>query len=86
MSKVYGSYLSFIEFNDIRYWDIRENIPIKEIEILNQLKSSSLYRQDRIFLKKGDMAKAQESKEVLENLQRNDRKLREKFNPNSKHK
>ncbi len=27
--KVYGSYLSFIEFNNFRYWDIRQNIPIK---------------------------------------------------------
>jgi hypothetical protein len=27
--KVNGSYLSHIEFNNFRYWDIRENIGIK---------------------------------------------------------
>lgn len=29
VSKILGSFLSFIEFNNIRYWDIRENIDIK---------------------------------------------------------
>jgi len=49
--KVYGSYLSFIEFNDVRYWDVRENIPIKSFPIDPPLlKSSSLYRQDSIYL------------------------------------
>lgn len=31
--KVYGSYLGFIDFNDVRYWDIRENVPIKVINL-----------------------------------------------------
>lgn len=31
-SKLYGSYLNFIEFDDTRYWDIRENIPV-QVEI-----------------------------------------------------
>lgn len=28
-SKLYGSYLNFIEFDGKRYWDIRENVPVK---------------------------------------------------------
>lgn len=79
MCKVSGSYLSFIEFNNIRYWDIRENIPIKSIEINKQLKSSSILREDRIFLALKNLPAAQEAKEKLEEIQRKDRKLREKF-------
>lgn len=44
-----------------------------------QLPSSSLYREDRINLEKGLKEEAQLSKEKLENIQRGDRKLREKF-------
>ena len=48
--KVYGSYLEFIEFNGVRYWDIRENIPINSIDVDNKLKSSSNLRLDKINL------------------------------------
>jgi len=44
-----------------------------------QLPSSSLYREDRVKLEKGLKEEAQLSKEKLENIQRGDRKLREKF-------
>lgn len=77
--KVYGSYLSFIEFNNIRYWDIRQNIPVKRLEYESKLKSDSLKRDDRILLELGRTEEAQVAKEKLEELQRNDRKLREKF-------
>jgi len=78
--KVLGSYLSFVEFNGTRYWDIRENIKIKNIEHNGQLPSSSTYREDRILLEQRKMEQAQQAKEKLEDLQRGDRKLREKFN------
>jgi len=77
--KVYGSYLSFVEFNDVRYWDVRDNIPVKRYEVYNQLKSSSLFREDRVLLEKRQNEEAQAAKEKLENIQRADRKLREKF-------
>jgi hypothetical protein len=91
--KVYGSYLSYIEFDGKRYWDVRENIPIEKIEINPPLlPSSSVYRTDRIFLQKSylkikldNIEKAQENKDSLENIQRNDRKLREKYSPEKKH-
>ena len=77
---VYGSYLSHLDFNEVRYWDIRENFPIQLIELDNGLPSSSIYRQDRVSLEENKLKEAQENKEKLENLQRNDRKLREKYN------
>ena len=27
--KIIGSYLSYIEFNGVRYWDIRQNVGVK---------------------------------------------------------
>ena len=44
-----------------------------------QIPSSSNYREDRILLEKGLKVEAQSAKEKLENIQRHDRKLREKF-------
>jgi hypothetical protein len=50
ISKVSGSFMEYIEFDDIRYWDIRENIETKAVEYSQQLPSSSAYRNDRILL------------------------------------
>lgn len=91
VSKVEGSYLSHIEFDGVRYWDMRDNVQIKKIEIKHQLASSSLYREDRILLSQGNsknlflgqLDAAQKAKEKLEIIQRTDRKLREKFNKSS---
>jgi hypothetical protein len=82
--KVYGSYLSYLEFNNIRYWDIRENIPVKKLEFESNLNSESLKREDRILLELGRMDEAQKAKEKLEEIQRADRKLREKFQKSKK--
>jgi hypothetical protein len=49
------------------------------IEVEKSLKSSSLYREDRLLLEDKKMNEAQILKEKLEEQQRNDRKLREKF-------
>ena len=85
VSKLSGSYMSHIDFDDIRYWDIRNNFPIKIIETSNQLQSSALYRKDRKYLEEGNLIEAQLEKEKLEKIQRNDRHLRETINK-SKHK
>jgi hypothetical protein len=42
--------MEYVEFDDIRYWDIRENIETKAVEYSQQLPSSSVYRSDRILL------------------------------------
>jgi len=80
VSKILGSYLGFIEFNGIRYWDIRENIDIKSYEIDKQLPSSSIYRLDKILLGENKVEEAQKMKDKIEDTQRADRKLRQKFN------
>lgn len=79
MSKISGSFMSHIEFDDKRYWDIRENFPITFIEVNKHTPSSSIVREDRILLDKDKVENAQTAKEAIENLQRKDRKLREKY-------
>ena len=49
------------------------------LEVPKQLKSSSLTRDDRVLLEQNKTPEAQTAKEKLEDLQRQDRKLREKF-------
>jgi len=80
VSKILGSYLGFIEFNNIRYWDIRENIEIKSYEVDKQLRSSSIYREDKNLLGENKVEDAQKMKDKIEDAQRADRKLRQKFN------
>lgn len=79
VSVLTGSYMSHLAFDNVRYWDIRSNFPIKIIELEKNLPSSSIYREDRMLLEEGNLKDAQQSKERIENLQRHDRKLREKF-------
>jgi len=61
----------------VRYWDVNENVYLKSFENPNQFPSSSLFKEDRIYLEKQNLEKGQEHKDRLENLQRHDRKLRE---------
>lgn len=43
-SKIYGSYLNFIEFDGKRYWDIRENVTVKvKYNIYKIIKVLKLY-------------------------------------------
>ncbi len=76
---VYGSYLSFIEFDGVRFWDIREDVDLDLYEYKNPLPSCSCLREDRILLKERNLELGQTAKEKLENIQRKDRKLREHY-------
>ena len=71
-----GSYLSHIDFDGIRYWDIRRNIDIEEYPIKDQIKSSSIYRPDSLLLYERKLDEAQAAKNELEEIQRRDRRLR----------
>jgi hypothetical protein len=79
VSKVYGSWLSHIEFDGVRYWDIRDSIDMDLFEYENPLQSCSSLREDRKLLQMKNIESGQIAKEKLESLQRYDRKLREQF-------
>jgi hypothetical protein len=72
--------MGFIDFDGVRYYDIREkqliHFPIAA-KGESSLPSDSTKRKDGRILFGGDIPAAQAAKEQLENLQRNDRKLRE---------
>ncbi|OMJ84354.1 hypothetical protein SteCoe_14580 [Stentor coeruleus] len=75
LSKLEGTYLGYLEFSGVRYWDARYIKPYK-ITYPQLLLSDSECRKDMCVLKTGDIERAQAAKEELENIQRNDRKLR----------
>ena len=80
LSSFTGSYLSHIDFDGVRYWDIRRNIDIEEYPIKNQIKSSSIYRKDSLLLFERKLDEAQDAKTELEEIQRRDRRLRKAWN------
>lgn len=78
VSKLKGTYLGYLEFDNVRYWDAREahSFPLIVKKILP---SDSEYRPDLILLKTDQFEEAQRAKETLEEIQRDDRRLREVY-------
>ena len=74
--------MGFVDFDGVRYWDLRdEELQPKHFRPIwidqDRLKSDSTLRQDRMYLCMPDYEAGQNAKEDIEELQRNDRKLRE---------
>lgn len=79
---VYGNYMGYMDVGGVRYFDVRNIQDIYQpIEALGEqhgsLPSDSTRRIDSTTLRSGNVEAAQKAKEMLEELQRNDRKLRE---------
>ncbi|CAK70450.1 unnamed protein product (macronuclear) [Paramecium tetraurelia] len=79
LSKLFGSYMGFADFDGIRYWDARVIKPFAMQILKSNLDSDHTKRTDRICMIAGDMNKAQVEKERLEQSQRNDAALRKEF-------
>ena len=78
LSVLTGSFLGYMEFDGVRYWDYRYVDPYK-VNFDIALPSDSEARMDLILLREGNIEEAQKKKEELENIQRRDRKLREDY-------
>jgi len=65
-----------MEFDGKRYWDIRDAEKFVMIKPEGYLPSDSRNRPDLIKLLEGKVEEAQTKKEELEQVQRNDAKLR----------
>lgn len=78
VSRLEGTYLGYLEWDGVRYWDARHVRPFP-INYLQVLASDSETRKDICVLRTGNVDLAQRAKEELEEIQRRDRKLRDKF-------
>ena len=80
-SDVYGNYAGFMDFDGLRYYDMRQikdvYHPYTDVSKKESLLSDSTKRPDLIIYSQGNPDEAQIEKELLEKQQRNDAKLRE---------
>ncbi|CAD8174672.1 unnamed protein product [Paramecium octaurelia] len=79
LCKIFGTYMGYIEFDGVRYWDHRHMQPHQVTIKPPFLPSDAQLRGDYTNLASLDIDRAQIEKENLENLQRHDAKLRTKF-------
>ena len=77
VSQVEGSWVGFIDFDEVRYWDYRSCDKAPICAPTNVLPSDSRNRADRNALAAKDIKVAQAHKTRLEQQQRAERKLRE---------
>lgn len=75
---VYGQVYSYLKIDGKEYWNRDTHAPIKWVPAENALPSDNRYREDLIWLKRGNLEYAEEWKLKLEEQQRNDRKIRNK--------
>jgi hypothetical protein len=73
-----GSILESLDWDGKEYWNFEEFAAFRGIPIENPLPSDYRFREDLIWLEYGEMDQAQKWKTELEEVQRRDRKLREK--------
>lgn len=74
-----GEWTNNLNFSNIPYWKLNDFSIIPIFRIQKPLPSDSSFREDLIAFIKDDLVTAQKIKEIYEETQRNDRKLREKL-------
>ena len=79
ISYLEGYWIEEIMFDGKNYWDIETIQDEKVIPVQNPLPSDSRFRTDLQEFIKDHSEEAEKQKDILENLQRNDKKLREIF-------
>ncbi len=72
-----GEFTNYLRFNGETFWQLCNYSFPKFKRMAFTLPSDSTFREDMNWLKKGDEDMAQKFKVKLEEIQRNDRKLRE---------
>lgn len=71
--------MGFIKINGEKYYDLQKIRPYKLCIAKTNLPSDFSFRPDLNLLDQGKTEPAQKAKERLENIQRNDKKLREAY-------
>jgi hypothetical protein len=75
-----GSWVESIYFEDKLYWSYTDKYEEWKQNEGKTIPSDTMRRIDLNYIKAENWDRAQEEKERLENIQRNDKKLREKLN------
>lgn len=58
VSRVFGSYLGFLDFDGVRYWDVKHHLPYKNYIKKSNLYSDHSHRQDKYNLNYGNINQA----------------------------
>lgn len=76
LSKITGFWTQYLSFDDVKYWEREKYFPLNMYELPNKLPSDSSLRTDMNLWIEQKEPEAQAEKEKLEEIQRNDNKLR----------
>jgi len=76
--ELYGQAFSYLVIDGKEFWNRDKDLPIRPVPVKNPLPSDNRFREDILWVKRGNLNFAQEWKEKLEERQRNDRKMRNK--------
>jgi hypothetical protein len=79
LSYIEGNWIDYVMIDGEKYWEIDKQLPLPVTDATNPLPSDSSYREDLKAFKANNEEEAQRQKEIMEEVQRNDRKLRDKF-------
>eukprot|EP00696_Hemimastix_kukwesjijk_P004896 gnl/Hemi2/16262_TR5406_c0_g1_i1.p1 gnl/Hemi2/16262_TR5406_c0_g1~~gnl/Hemi2/16262_TR5406_c0_g1_i1.p1 ORF type:complete len:410 (-),score=155.90 gnl/Hemi2/16262_TR5406_c0_g1_i1:252-1481(-) len=80
LSTCEGSWLDYLSFDGVRYWDVKTDAPSPLAPTTDPLPSDSRFREDLQLLARKDLKNAHEAKTRLEEAQRADAKLRKARN------
>lgn len=84
VARIEGNWLEYLKIGDKMYWTTAEYQPYKLQYFDNPLPSDSNFRLDVLYLREGNEGKAQELKDKIEEVQRHDKKLRDKYKKSHK--
>lgn len=76
IEEVHGQWLKCLYFGETKWWDINEQTPVRTIPVENPLCSDWRYREDLIWVKRGDRKIAETWKLFLEVRQRAEKAMR----------
>ncbi len=74
-----GNWIDYVMIDGDKYWEIDTVKPLPIVSVKDPLPSDSSNRADLKAFIVGDEVEAQKQKEIMEEIQRNDRKLREPY-------
>eukprot|EP00831_Metopus_contortus_P062125 TRINITY_DN54108_c0_g1_i2.p2 TRINITY_DN54108_c0_g1~~TRINITY_DN54108_c0_g1_i2.p2 ORF type:complete len:111 (+),score=9.67 TRINITY_DN54108_c0_g1_i2:163-495(+) len=78
ISYIEGNWIDYVMIDGDNYWEIEMPLPYPLTKKESPLPSDCRYREDLVALITSTEEESQKEKDRLEELQRNDRKLREK--------